>query len=174
MGTSCPKSSSGGSAMGNRVPQIYWDSNVFLSYVNGVPDRLPDIDALFLEAEKDTIELLTSALTIVEVAFGQAERDQRALDPAIEEKIDKLWLPSSGVKLVEFHRLIAQDARSFMRKALLNGWNLKPYDAVHLSTAKRIGADEFHTYDEKLDKYEPHVGCKVRRPLPPQTSLFPP
>lgn len=34
---------------------------------------------------------MTSALSIVEVAFGKIEQDDRALDPAVERKIDALW-----------------------------------------------------------------------------------
>jgi hypothetical protein len=45
---------------------------------------------------------------------------------------------SSPVKLVEFHRLIAEDARDLMRIALTKGWSLKPLDAVHLSSAQRM------------------------------------
>jgi predicted nucleic acid-binding protein len=155
-------------------PRIYWDSNVFLSYINGLSDRLPDIETLLLEAEKDTLELLTSTLSIVEVAFATAERDQHALDEETEEKISKFWLPPSPVKLVEFHRLIAEDARDLMRRALPKGWHLKPYDAVHLSTAHRMASDEFHTYDEKLHKYHELVACKVQRPFVSQPGLFPP
>jgi predicted nucleic acid-binding protein len=155
-------------------PRIYWDSNVLLSYINGLSDRLPEIETLLLEAEKDTIELLTSTLSIVEVAFATAERDQHALDEQTEERINRLWIPSSPVKLVEFHRLIAEDARSLMRRALMKQWSLKPYDAVHLSTALRMAADEFHTYDEKLFKYDELVSYKVQRPFVAQTGLFPP
>jgi predicted nucleic acid-binding protein len=72
-------------------PRIYWDSNVFLSYINGLSDRLPEIETLLLEAEKDTIELLTSTLSIVEVAYATAEKDQHALDDQTEERINKLW-----------------------------------------------------------------------------------
>jgi predicted nucleic acid-binding protein len=155
-------------------PRIYWDSNVFLSYINGLSDRLPEIETLLLEAEKDTIELLTSTLSIVEVAYATAEKDQHALDDQTEERINKLWIPSSPVKLVEFHRLIAEDARNLMRRAVMKQWSLKPYDAVHLSTALRMAADEFHTYDEKLFKYDELVSYKVQRPFVAQTGLFPP
>jgi predicted nucleic acid-binding protein len=154
--------------------RIYWDSCVFLSYINGLSDRLPEIETLLLGAEKDTIELLTSTLSIVEVAFATAERDQRALDEEAEKKISKLWLPSSPVKLVEFHRLIAEDARDLMRRTLTKGWSLKPLDAVHLSTAARMAVAEFHTYDEKLPKYSELVGCKIQRPFVEQPGLFPP
>jgi hypothetical protein len=36
--------------------QLYWDSCVFLSYVDGIPNRLPDIDELLKQAERGTVE----------------------------------------------------------------------------------------------------------------------
>jgi predicted nucleic acid-binding protein len=152
--------------------RIYWDSCVFLSFINGLVERLPDIETLLLEAEKDTIELMTSTLTIVEVAFAATEQNQHALDEDTKERINKLWIPP--VKLVEFHRLIAEDARDLMRRALTKQWSLKPLDAIHLSTAARMAVVEFHTYDEKLPKYSELVGCKIQRPFVEQPGLFPP
>src|SRR5437762_1775954 len=98
----CPSWSSGGFAMPEQRPRVYWDANVLLSFINGAPDRLPDVETLLLEAEKDTIELLTSALSIVEVAFGAAEQNQHKLDEETKQRIDKLWVPTSPIKLVEF------------------------------------------------------------------------
>ncbi len=158
--------------MPEQKPRIYWDSCVFLSFINGLAERLPDIETLLLEAEKDTIELMTSTVTIVEVAFATAEQNQHALDEDTKERINKLWTPP--VKLVEFHRLIAEDARDLIRRALTKRWSLKPLDAVHLSTAARMAVAEFHTYDEKLPKYSELVGCKIQRPFVEQPGLFPP
>jgi predicted nucleic acid-binding protein len=155
-------------------PRIYWDACVFLSFINGLPERLPDIETLLLEAEKETIELLTSTLSIVEVAFAAAEQNQHALDEGTKERINKLWIPSSPVKLIEFHQLIAEDARDLMRKAVTKGWSLKPLDAVHLSSAQRMAVDEFHTYDNKLHKYHELVGYKVQPPFVAQPGMFTP
>lgn len=73
-------------------PLVYWDADVFLSYVNGTPDRLPHLDA-FLEKSGKDIQLITSTISIVEVAFAKAEQDGKALDEAIEKK-DKSSLES--------------------------------------------------------------------------------
>jgi len=39
---------------------IYWDADVFLSYVDGDEDRLPTIDELIRRARAHEIELVTS------------------------------------------------------------------------------------------------------------------
>ena len=53
--------------------RIYWDANVPLSYINGVAERVPIIDELFRQARAGEIELLTSAISRVEIAFVQSE-----------------------------------------------------------------------------------------------------
>ena len=152
--------------------RVYWDSCVFLSYVEGVADRLRDIDPFLERAAKGEIELLTSTLSIVEVCFAKAEQDGRALDADVENKIDGLWAPGSGVKLVEFHHAIAVDAKALMRKGLENGWSLKPMDAIHLATARRMNVTDFHTYDERLFRYAPELGFTIGPPAAGQLSLL--
>jgi len=139
--------------MPSKVPRLYWDANVFLSYVDGTPDRLPHIEALFREAEQEKVEIITSTASITEVAFGSVEMDQRALDPEIQEVIENLWVPASPVNLVEISVLVVEDARKIMRAAIPGGTKVpKPMDAIHLSTAIRMEADVFHSYDEPLRK----------------------
>lgn len=50
--------------------RVYWDANVLLSYINGVADRVPIIEELFRQARAGEIELLTSSVSRVEVAFA--------------------------------------------------------------------------------------------------------
>jgi predicted nucleic acid-binding protein len=78
------------------------------------------------------------------------------------------------VTLVDFHQLIAEEAKSLMRAAIVKGWSLKPYDAVHLGTAKRMEIARFQTYDTGLDKYGADFGFSVERPLAAQRVLLPP
>jgi predicted nucleic acid-binding protein len=158
--------------MSNRVPRFYWDSCVFLSYIHGLPDRLPDIDALLEEARKGKIEIVTSTVTVVEVAFAATEKATKILDQAVEDKISKLWLPPSPVRLIEFYELIAERARSLVRQAVPEGWSLQAMDAIHLSSAKQIGVEAFHTYDKNLDKYTTAMGFTIERPLVAQIELL--
>lgn len=129
--------------MPDEPPRVYWDSNVAISYVNGMADRVAVIEELLRKARAREIELITSSLSIVEVAFAKAEKQSGALDPDVEASIDALWAHGGPIKTVEFYDLIALEARGLMRRGIEQGWgSLKPIDAIHLATAKQIGVIE--------------------------------
>src|SRR5213596_2857827 len=90
----------------------YWDSCVFLSYINGVEDRLPTIEALLAESSdpEHEREIVTSSFTIVEVAFALHEKAEEVLDSETENNIDALWSDRQAVKLIDFHEGIAREA----------------------------------------------------------------
>jgi predicted nucleic acid-binding protein len=141
--------------------RIYWDACVFLSFINGEAGREEVIQQLLDEARDGAFELVTSTVSVVEVAFGKAEQDGQAPDPELLTAIESLWAPGSPVNLIEFHRLIALDARDLVRDARLDrDERLTPLDAVHLASAQRLGVEEFHTYDGPLS------GFKGLSPLP--------
>lgn len=139
--------------MPDEPPRIYWDACVLLSYINGIAGRLPTIEELLRQSRAEKVMLLTSVLSHVEVAFATFEREQGALDQEVEGQIADLWRPGSPVTAVEFYELIADRARGLMRQAITQGWgSLKPADAIHLATAQQLEVDEFHTYDDDLQK----------------------
>lgn len=146
--------------------RIYWDSNVFLSYINGVADRLPTIDAAFTEvqASKGGLVIITSQIAVTEVAFSVYEKEHKQLDANLEQRLDDLWGDTNVVELVEYYSTIAREARRLMRLAIGKGWSLKPLDAIHLATAKEVQCVQFHTYDEFLDKYSPDINLSIERP----------
>lgn len=152
------------------VPRLCWDANVFLSYVNGIPSRLPDIDALLDEARQKKVEIVTSSVSITEVAYGAME--QGALDWSIDEKIDRLWVPPSPVQVVDFYRSIAYRAKGLVRRGMLENRKLRPVDAIHLSTALQLGATELNTYDKDLLKWDPYVTeLRIGNPTPNSPQL---
>jgi predicted nucleic acid-binding protein len=154
-----------------KMKRFYWDSNVFLSAINANPERLPVIEAILDDCDHGDVEIHTSVLSIAEVAFAEFEKRERQLSDEIETKIEKLWVPPSPVKLHEISQHVANDAKALMRRAIREGWSLRPPDAIHLATARRREVDEFQTYDtRKLEKFSKIVGYRI---IQPRTDRLP-
>lgn len=153
----------------------YWDACVFLSYLNGMAQRVPVIDDFFLRARKENCKIVTSTWSITEVAFEATENGSHVLDPQIERRIDAFWADRRAIKLVEVHELLQREARRLMRESIPRGWSLKPIDALHLATAisPNVNATEFHTYDKSLMKYQALIGIPICEPRLTQGLLFP-
>lgn len=152
--------------------RIYWDANVPLSFLNGLTDRVPTIEELFRQARAEEIELLTSSVSRVEVAFAKSEKDSGSLDEGTEEAIEAFWAPGSPLKTVEFYDLIADGAKALIRQGIEQGWGgLKPMDAIHIATAQRMGVAEMHTYDERVKKWSGKLGFAITDPQTAQGVL---
>jgi hypothetical protein len=106
--------------MPGKLQFIYWDSCVFLSYINADPDRIDTLDAILDDIHKSNREkkIVTSILTKVEVASSATEHATRLLSPTIEQIIDDLWNDESVIGFIELHDGIAMRARGLMRQAL--------------------------------------------------------
>jgi predicted nucleic acid-binding protein len=159
--------------MPGKLQFIYWDSCVFMSYINADPDRIDTLDAILDDIHKSNREkkIVTSILTKVEVASSATEHATRLLSPAIEQIIDDLWNDESVIGFIELHDGIAMRARGLMRQALAQGWSLKPPDAIHLASAQWLEVEELHTYDDKLPRYGTMIGCKICEPYTTQLPM---
>lgn len=156
--------------MANAKRSIYWDSCVFLSFIEETDGRAKNLRAVMEEAINREVELYASTISMTEVAFVTAERSG-GLDADTEEKIDRLWHPSSPIRMMEFTQLVAKEARQLLRKNLELDIGLKPMDAIHIATALRAKVDELHTYDENLKKWSEPAGLRIVEPMPFQTLL---
>lgn len=129
--------------------RIYFDANVFLAYVGNETGRADTVQTLLDEARRSQIHILTSTLSIAEVAFGAHERDH-GLTEAGEEAIEQLWTPASPVTLVDVSQAVTRNARTLIRKARADGvGGLRGADAIHLATARMFGCDEIFTYENE-------------------------
>lgn len=146
--------------------RIYWDSSVWLSYINGYPEYLPTLEALLADSANrlGDIELCTSVVSQVEVAFALVEQTRQTPDPEIEEAIDALWASRPTITLIEYTEAIGREARDLIRMGLEHSWQLKPIDAIHLSSARWHQVTELHTYDKRLQRYSNQVGFPILDP----------
>jgi len=70
---------------------IYWDSSVFLHYIEGTAKWMSILDALIDEASKTgNLVIVTSTFSIVEVAYAKVEKSGRTLDPGVVAGMDAL------------------------------------------------------------------------------------
>ena len=146
--------------------RIYWDSCVWLHYINGTPEYKDVLDILLRDSAMryGDIHLITSVIAQTEVAFGAVEQNNQTLDADVEQKIDSLWKDRRAITLVEYYPALALEARGLIRMSVEQGWSLRPYDAIHLATAKRLRVTEFHTYDDKLLRFSGDLGFPVTEP----------
>lgn len=161
--------------MNNKSHHVYWDSCVFLSYLNGPDDRKQIIDSYWDELIESKGIIYTSAIAMCEVAYAGYEKEQQAADSEFESKLDYLW-DDSSVQIIELHKEIARIARGLIRGSITNGWKLKTNDAIHLATASWLNNSfqpivEFHTYDEALQKYAQMIGIHICEPQVVQLRL---
>ena len=119
---------------------------------------------LMEDAKAGGILIVTSAVSIAEVAYLAPEGLGQPLDRATEAKIESMWRWVQAIKIVETHAGIGRRARDLLRHALEHGWERNARDAIHLASAQHSGATTVHTYDEKWDRYSPLIGTPVVRP----------
>lgn len=146
--------------------RIYWDSCVWLRYINESPEDKEVLDTLLRDSalRNGDSHLITSIIALTEVAFAAAEQNNQTLDADVEQKIDSLWRDRRAITMVEFYPALALQARGLIRMSVEQGWRLRPYDAIHLATAQRLEVTEFHTYDEKLLRFTGELGFPVTEP----------
>lgn len=151
--------------MPNDEQRIYWDTCVYLSYISGTPDRLPVIQQILGNARQKRA-ILTSIVSMVEVAYAAHEKNPGPLDPQMEKTMDQLWADDSVTEIVELNHDVAGMARDLIRRATATQRKLKPLDAIQLASAQWMRASEFHTYDRELltQGFDKDIGCKMCEP----------
>jgi predicted nucleic acid-binding protein len=153
---------------------IYWDANVFISYLNNDKDRIATLEAILEAADSSkTDRIVTSVVSKVEVAWVAQEKLRRVLTEDEERKIDDMWENEDVFEMVEFNNEIALKARKLMREGLSQGWKLRTNDAIHLASAQWVGAIELQTYDLKdFEKFSQIIGISIKEPHAIQPKLF--
>ncbi len=149
--------------MASDRPRLYWDSCCFISYLNGDRTR-SELRTLMADAQTSGVLIVTSAISVAEVAYVAPEAPGRPLDPDVERRIEDMWRWRQAIRLVEVQAGLAARARALLRHALTNGWERNPRDAIHLASAQQVSASTVHTYDERWDRYARVIGRNIERP----------
>lgn len=157
--------------MAKTIKYTYWDSCVFLAYFNNEAGRAAVIDQLLEQVRQGEVQkIITSVISITEVAFIAAERTKLSL--GIEEEFDKMWQDVNLIEFVDIHQILARKARTLMREAKSLQYTLKAADALHLVSAQLIGAEKFFTYDRPLFRFSASIGMDIVEPYIDQPRLF--
>ena len=153
--------------MPSRPDLLYWDSCVFLSYINGDVDRLPIIDALLIEAQAGKVHIVTSVLTIAEVVFAAQEQENNQLAPEVVDQIESILNDRRVVTLVDVTPAVARRARELQRNGKFSGRSIKPMDALHLATAATLSPAplKIHTYDSTWPRWADALELPIVEPL---------
>jgi predicted nucleic acid-binding protein len=147
--------------------RIYFDANVFLAYIGNEEARADTVQALLDEARRSDVEILTSVLSIAEVAYGAHERDH-GLTELGEEAIEQLWTPASPVMLVDVSQAVTRNARRIIRDSKTRSLSgIRGADAIHLATARMFGCNEIFTYEgeARRTRWQQLTGIQVSEPI---------
>ena len=117
------------------------DTVIFIYLIEEHPKYLPDVLPLFREADQGKRELITSALTLMEVLVVPYRAGNRLL----AERYEALLTRSRGIRLVDF-------SRDHLRAAaqLRAATGVKTPDALQLAVAIGAGCGAFLTNDRRL------------------------
>lgn len=117
------------------------DAAIFIYFIEEHPQFLPLIRPLFQEADQEKRELITSALTLLEVLVVPYRAGNRIL----AERYEALLARSRGVRLVDLSRDQLRAAAQ-----LRSATNVKTPDALQLVAAISAGCATFVTNDRRL------------------------
>lgn len=120
--------------------RVYWDTMVFIYFLEGHPDFGPRIQNLHKTMLRRGDRLCTSVFTIGEVLIGPRKRNDVEGLRSLKE-----FFSSSEVEILPFD-VGAADRFSIIRATM----RVTAPDGIHLATAAAAGVDLFVTNDERL------------------------
>jgi uncharacterized protein len=129
---------------GPEVSRVYWDSMVFIYWLENHPAYAPRTEQIFRSMMARGDQLCASYLSIGEVITGPLKKKQFQLAAKIEQFFD-----SGLVQMLPFDRAAAS---GFARLRATR--SLTPADAIHLACAGSSGIDLFLTHDKGLHKLQ--------------------
>lgn len=124
------------------MSRVYWDSMVFVYWLENHPDYAARVDYIFHSMMERGDQFCGCYLSIGEVLTRPIQMNQLQLVAEIERFFD-----SGIVEMLPFERKAAQEFARLRSTA-----NVSPADAIHLACAAASGVDLFLTHDKALHK----------------------
>jgi len=121
--------------------RVALDTAIFIYFIEEHPDYLPLITPIFEETARGERELVTSALTLLEVLVVP----YRAHDAALADRYEALLTNSRGLQLVEIDRNQLRAAAQ-----LRAAYRIRTPDALQIVAALSQGCSAFVTNDREL------------------------
>jgi uncharacterized protein len=130
------------------VSRIYWDTMLFIYWLEDHPQFAKRVDAIYSRMRERGDQLITGAFTFGEVLAGvyrkgaahRAEQVRRQLQAVIAEVVP--FTIETGEHYARIRGTL----------------NLPPADAIHLASAAHAGTDLFLTNDKRLvGKFVPGI-----------------
>jgi predicted nucleic acid-binding protein len=149
--------------------RVYWDSNVWLGFINDEEGKAERCRHVLKEARLGNYEIWTSALTLAEVFKVAAEKGQAFPLPFNRDIQFESFVQQGFVFIVQVDADIGIDARRLLRAHQVLK---KPADGVHLASALANNLDEMHTFDG--ENLLPLSGKVIRADGLPLTICLPP
>jgi predicted nucleic acid-binding protein len=119
------------------------DTSLFIYFMEEDPRFLPLVEPLFGEADAGARELVTSALTLLEVLVVP----YRVGDRSLADRYEQLLTRSRGIRVIDLSRDQLRDAAQ-LRAAT----GIKTPDALQLAAAIASGCSAFVTNDRRIPK----------------------
>lgn len=143
--------------------RLYFDSSVYLALLNNEPGRVATVSAVIEDAERRSVQIFTSTVTLAEVAFFKPIGVPLALG-AIDERIDNLLQNPRITTLVQFTPGLAIRAREYVRSREARSARLTVLDAIHLASAATASVDRFCAYDADFRPFGRLVDFQIGEP----------
>jgi predicted nucleic acid-binding protein len=122
------------------VSRVYWDSMLFIYWLEDHPEHAPRVDAVRSQMEQRRDQLITGAFTFGEVLAGAYRKGL----PQLADEMRRL-LRSTVAEVIPFTLETAD------RYAQIRGTpGITPADAIHLASAAEARTDLFLTNDKRL------------------------
>jgi predicted nucleic acid-binding protein len=128
--------------------RVYWDSDVFISFLQQEPGRYTVLRHWIERAENGEVQIVASAFSLCEVA-----RVDDDLLPAEQEELIVEFFGNPYILIQQLDEFVAQRTRAIVRELRISA-----KDAVHIASAIQADVPVMHTYEKKLIAHSGKVG----------------